>query len=135
MQFDSLSLTTRAHAVDLLFRLPAVELSVREKREIHSKTDSIASISLSNRTTKMTQQLEVVQKLTAHKGKVWSASWHPSGDFQFAKFLHLFTFSLSISRQNVRQLWRGQDNQNLGARQERLDHANSPLRRPFTYNS
>lgn len=44
MQFDSLSLTTRAHAVDLLFRLPAVELSVREKREIHSKTDSITSV-------------------------------------------------------------------------------------------
>jgi len=27
----------------------------------------------------MPQQLEVVQKLSAHKGKVWSASWHPSG--------------------------------------------------------
>lgn len=28
----------------------------------------------------MPQQLEVIQKMTSHKGKVWSASWHPSGN-------------------------------------------------------
>lgn len=28
----------------------------------------------------MPQELEVIQKLTAHKGKVWSASWHPNGE-------------------------------------------------------
>lgn len=27
----------------------------------------------------MPQQLEVIQKLTAHRGKVWCASWHPLG--------------------------------------------------------
>jgi hypothetical protein len=35
----------------------------------------------------MAEGLEVIQKLSAHKGKVWSASWHPSGNSNTLKIL------------------------------------------------
>jgi hypothetical protein len=41
----------------------------------------------------MPQQLEVIQKLSAHRGKVWSAAWHPSGlllNPKNIKIMHIF---------------------------------------------
>lgn len=40
----------------------------------------------------MPQQLEVIQKLSAHRGKVWSAAWHPSGKHISVVFHSSFIF-------------------------------------------
>lgn len=58
----------------------------------------------------MPQQLDVIQKLTAHRGKVWSVNWHPSGIKSFN--LHPNKpknnkFKFLKIRKNLWKLWRG----------------------------